>query len=256
MMSVKPTAKANVKVVVEPSHHLASLRVANEIASLVRAKPSCVLGLATGGTPVECYRELVRMHREEGLDFSRVTTFNLDEYVTLDGSHPQSFRYFMQQHLFEHINIAPQATHVPNGIADDMALETIRYEQLIAKFGGIDLQLLGIGGNGHIAFNEPGTPRDSRTRTVSLTSATIKANSRFFDSERDVPRTAITMGIGTILEAKKIVLLATGEGKREAVVRAVKGPVSDDCPASFLQEHTDVTFVVGDMTLEIEARVV
>ncbi len=237
---------APIQLIVEPTPLAAGVRVASEIASLVRAKPTCVLGLATGGTPVECYRELVRLHREEGLDFSRVTTFNLDEYVRLAGSHPQSFRYFMQQHLFDHINIPPEATHVPSGIADDMTLEAIRYEQQIERVGRIDLQLLGIGHNGHIAFNEPGTPRDSRTRIVSLTDATVKANSRFFESESEVPRTAITMGIGTILEAKRILLLATGTGKRDAVKLAVEGKVDEDCPASFLQQHDDVTFVIDD----------
>ena len=237
---------APITVIVEPTPLEAGVRVAREIAALVRAKPTCVLGLATGGTPIECYRELVRLHREEGLDFSQVTSFNLDEYVRLEGSHPQSFRYFMQQHLFDHINIPVDATHVPSGIADDMTLEAIRYERDISRLGGIDLQLLGIGHNGHIAFNEPGTPRDSRTRIVSLSPATVKANSRFFESESEVPRTAITMGIGTILEAKRIVLLATGEGKREAVKNAVEGAVSDECPASFLQQHSDVTFVIDD----------
>ncbi len=236
--------KAPITVIVEPTPLEAGVLVAREIAALVRAKPTCVLGLATGGTPVECYRELVRLHREEGLDFSQVTTFNLDEYVRLAGSHPQSFRYFMQQHLFDHINIPSDATHVPSGIAEDMSLEAIRYEQDITRHGGIDLQLLGIGHNGHIAFNEPGTPRDSRTRIVSLTDATVKANSRFFDSESEVPRTAISMGIGTILEAKRILMLATGEGKRDAVKCAVEGEINETCPASFLQEHNEVTFVI------------
>lgn len=238
------SSNAPITVIVEPTPLEAGVRVASEIAALVRAKPTCVLGLATGGTPVECYRELVRLHREEGLDFSQVTTFNLDEYVRLAGSHPQSFRYFMQQHLFDHINIPSDATHVPSGIAEDMSLEAIRYEQDITRHGGIDLQLLGIGHNGHIAFNEPGTPRDSRTRIVSLTDATVKANSRFFESESEVPRTAISMGIGTILEAKRILMLATGEGKRDAVKCAVEGEISETCPASFLQEHHDVTFVI------------
>ncbi len=220
------------------------VHAAREIAVLVRARPDCVLGLATGGTPVDCYRELVRMHRDEGLDFSHVKTFNLDEYVSLPSSHPQSFRQFMQRHLFNHINIAPESTYVPNGIASDLSCEASDYEQRIRRLGGIDLQLLGIGKNGHIAFNEPGSEGNSRTRTVSLTAETVEANSRFFDSPADVPRTALTMGIGTILEAKRIVLLATGDGKREAVRQAIYGKITEDCPASFLQEHPHVMFLV------------
>ncbi len=232
------------EVIVETDAVNAGKRAAHEIEILVRKNPSCVLGLATGGTPIECYRELVRMHRDEGLDFTRATSFNLDEYVCLASGHPQSFRYFMQQQLFDHIDIPAASTYVPSGVAVDMSLEAANYEHRIRHCGGIDLQLLGIGHNGHIAFNEPGTLRSSRTRIVSLTHQTIEANSRFFDSPDEVPRTAITMGIGTILEAKRIVMLATGAGKREAVRRALRGEVSADCPASYLQTHDNVTFIL------------
>ncbi len=235
-----------IQVIIEADAVSAGQRAAREIESLVRQNPACVLGLATGGTPVECYRELVRLHREQGLDFSKVTTFNLDEYTCLSGDHPQSFRYFMQKQLFEHINVPADATHVPSGVECDLSFEAMNYEREIKLHGGIDLQLLGIGHNGHIAFNEPGTPRDSRTRVVSLTNETVQANARFFDSPADVPHTAITMGIRTILEAKRILLIATGAGKRAAVKRALDGEISEDCPASFLQSHHNVTFILDE----------
>ena len=231
-------------LVVASNAELASKQVAEVIADAVRSHPEAVLGLATGGTPVPVYRELIRLHREAGLDFSRVTTFNLDEYVGLAPTHPQSYRAFMQQQLFNHINIDPARTHVPSGTASDLAAHAAEYERAIHDAGGVDLQLLGIGHNGHIAFNEPGTAADSRTRVVELTESTIQSNARFFDSADEVPRQAITMGIGTILEARRIVLLATGESKAEAVRRAIEGDVDVDHPASLLQEHDQVTFVV------------
>lgn len=222
----------------------AARRVAERIAEAIRSQPDIVLGLATGGTPVGVYRELIRMHREESLDFSQVTSFNLDEYVGLGPEHPQSYRSFMQQQLFDHVNIEPSRTHVPDGLAADVEAHARAYEAEIEAAGGIDLQLLGIGDNGHIAFNEPGSPPDSRTRRVDLTEETIQANSRFFSSIDEVPRHAITMGIGTILEAKRIVLMATGERKAEAVARAVEGPTDPESPASQLQRADDVTFVL------------
>ena len=221
-----------------------SRRVAELLANTIVAAPNVTLGLATGGTPVACYRELVRMHREAQLDFSGVVTFNLDEYVGLAPSHPQSFRYFMQQHLFDHVNIPAHQTYVPNGLALDVDEHAGDYEELIESVGGIDLQLLGIGSNGHIAFNEPGSAKDSRTRLVQLTSDTIQANARFFDSIDDVPRQAITMGIGTILEAKRVLLMATGERKAEIVRRAIEGEPDESVPASLLQTHGDVVYVL------------
>lgn len=224
----------------------ASLATAKLIAEAVAAKPKIVLGLATGGTPVGAYRELVRLHKEQGLDFSAACSFNLDEYIGLASDHPQSFRYFMQTHLFDQINIDPQATHVPDGLAEDIAIHARDYEQRIRDSGGIDLQLLGIGNNGHIAFNEPGSAVDSRTREVDLTVNTIDANARFFESIDDVPKSAITMGIGTIREASRIVLMATGEAKSNAIQAAIEGPCDPANPASLLQGHTDLTFVLDE----------
>lgn len=218
--------------------------VADLFCDAMTENTSCVLGLATGGTPVETYRELSERNRKETCDFSSVITFNLDEYIGLEPRHPQSFRRFMQDHLFDHVNINLINTHVPDGMADDVNEECARYENRIRDAGGIDLQLLGIGHNGHIAFNEPGSPADSRTRKVALTDETIEKNARFFDSVADVPREAITMGIGTIMEAKRIVLMATGEGKREAIRKMINGPRTPDSPASLLQDHANVTVVV------------
>ncbi len=231
-------------VVIRPDAMAASKFVADQLAQTIRSSPHCVLGLATGGTPIETYRELIRMHHQEGLDFSGVTTFNLDEYVGLSPTHPQSYRHFMQQHLLDHVNVDPTRTHVPDGLASDLQKLARIYEQQIADAGGIDLQLLGIGHNGHIAFNEPGAAPESRTRVVPLADQTIDKNSRFFDSIDEVPRTAVTMGIGTILEAKQIVMLATGQAKAEAVRRAIEGAADPSHPASLLQMHPHVTFVL------------
>ena len=222
----------------------ASLATAQLISDAVAANPKTVLGLATGGTPVGAYRELVRQHKEEGLDFSQACSFNLDEYIGLGPDHPQSFRYFMQSQLFDLINIDPNATHVPNGLVSDIAAHAQQYEEQIRESGGIDLQLLGIGNNGHIAFNEPGSAIDSRTREVDLTPDTIDANARFFDSIDDVPKRAITMGIGTICEAARIVLMATGQAKSSAIQAAIEGPRDLSNPASLLQGHSDLTFVL------------
>lgn len=224
----------------------ASRNVAQIIADTIRSNPRAVLGLATGGTPVKAYRELVAMHRDEGLDFSGITSFNLDEYIGLEPEHPKSFRYFMQQQLFDHVNITQEQTHVPDGLCKDVSAHVDEYEQRIRAAGGIDLQLLGIGGNGHIAFNEPGSAANSRTRLIELTQDTIDANSRFFDSADAVPRQAITMGIGTILEAKRILLMATGQGKAEVIARTIEGEVDESVPASLLQSHSDVTFVLDE----------
>ena len=229
-----------------PDQESASRFVAESIAQAIRQDPGLVLGLATGGTPIRTYRYLVQFHRDEGLDFSQVTTFNLDEYIGLGKDHPQSFFTFMREHLFRHVNLDPSRIHLPDGLAADPLSHASDYERAIDSAGGIDLQLLGIGHNGHIAFNEPGSPADSRTRVVELTRSTIAKNARFFDSPDDVPKTAISMGIGTILEAKRIVLLAHGEDKAEAVSRAIDGPVTTDHPASLLQNHPDVSFVVDE----------
>ncbi|MFA0774627.1 MAG: hypothetical protein THHGLFOP_000123 [Candidatus Fervidibacter sp.] len=234
------------EVIILPDAESVGKEAARQIAALIRRKPNAVLGLATGSTPIPCYRELIRMHKEEGLDFSHVTTFNLDEYYPIDPRHPQSYRRFMDEQLFNHINIDKARTFIPYGLAPDPFEHCRWYEEQIKAAGGIDLQILGIGHNGHIAFNEPGSSLASRTRVKTLTPETIEANARFFDRPEDVPRYAITMGIGTILEARKIILLATGEGKADAVAQAIEGPVTSMCPASALQLHPRVTFILDE----------
>ena len=238
-------AKSRIKVIVCANATAASMHVASVIAGLVQNRNRVNLGLATGGTPVETYQELIHLYQTEGLDFSNVTTFNLDEYIGLDGDHAQSVRYFMQENLFAHVNLLPENTHVPSGVAADPESAADDYEATIRAAGKIDLQLLGIGHNGHIGFNEPGSDDESRTRVVDLTPQTIHSNARFFgDNVRDVPKTAITMGIGTIKEAKEIILLATGKDKADTIRKAVQGPYTEDHPASLLQDHKNVTFVL------------
>jgi len=209
------------------------------MARIVREKPDAVLGLATGRTPLRLYNELIRMHREEGLDFSKITTFNLDEYVGLPGTHPQSYRHFMDEHLFRHINIARARTHLPDGTAADLQAECRSYEQRIADAGGIDIQLLGLGRNGHIGFNEPTGSLRSRTWVKILSEQTLRDNSEVFGSdERGMPKHAITMGVGTILDARQCLLLAFGPSKVRAVEHMIEGPLSAICPASALQMHS------------------
>ena len=208
------------------------------VARLVREKPHAVLGLATGGTPLPLYRELVRLHRDEGLDFSRVTTFNLDEYLGLGPGHPQSYHHFMREHLFDHLNIPVQNTHIPDGLTPDVPAFCRKYERRIAEAGGIDLQILGIGSDGHIGFNEPGSSFASRTRIKTLARETLRDNARFFDGDlAQVPHHCITMGIGTIMDARCVLLLAFGSGKADAVAGMVEGPVTASLPASILQHH-------------------
>lgn len=221
-----------------------SRHAARMIAERIKAKPNLVLGLATGSTPVGTYQELIRLHKEEGLDFSQVRSFNLDEYLGIAGDHDQSYRYFMNTNLFDHINIDKANTRVPDGTAADPAASCRQYEEDIKAGGGIDFQVLGVGGNGHVAFNEPGSSRDSRTRVVDLDEGTIKANSRFFDSIDDVPKQAISMGMATIMETKEVILLANKAGKADAIVKTIEGPVTEEVPASLLQEHSNVTFLV------------
>jgi glucosamine-6-phosphate deaminase len=228
------------QVVVFDEYEELSRSAAREVAKTLNCKPNAVLGLATGSTPLKLYAELVRMHKEEGLDFSQVTTFNLDEYVGLPATHPQSYHYFMNENLFNHINIPRQNLYIPSGTTDNYEAFCRWYEQRIVECGGIDLQVLGIGADGHIAFNEPASSLGSRTRIKTLTKQTIEDNARFFDSPEEVPVYAITMGVGTILEARKIMLLASGEQKAEAVAAATEGPVTSMCTASALQLHQDV----------------
>lgn len=231
------------EVIVKETYETMSALAAQMIAELVRKKPNCVLGLATGSTPGGTYKELIRLHKSEGLDFSKVRTFNLDEYVGLSPEHDQSYRYFMNDSLFNHINIKKQNTHVPNGMAADIPKACIEYEKGIRKAGGIDLQLLGIGGNGHIAFNEPGSSLGSRTRVKTLDEKTRQDNARFFKSLNEVPRYAVTMGIGTIMEARQLVLLANKENKADAIARTVEGPITAMVPATIVQLHPKATII-------------
>jgi glucosamine-6-phosphate deaminase len=232
------------KVVVCTDYDEMSKQAAQVFADHIQAKPDIVLGLATGGTPEGMYAELVRMHKQEGLDFSRVRTFNLDEYVGLEPTHDQSYRCFMNTTLFDQTNIKKENTRVPDGLAGDLEKQCLEYEEAIKAAGGIDLQLLGIGVNGHIAFNEPGGTRDSRTRVVELDESTRQANSRFFNSIDEVPTHALSMGIGTILEAREIVLLAGGENKADAIAQTLEGPATAQVPASLLRDHPNVTFII------------
>ena len=224
----------------------ASQNAARMFSNLIREKPDAVLGLATGSTPCRLYRELCRQHEVEGLDLSEVTSFNLDEYVGLDGDHPSSYRYFMQQALFDHVNINPDRVHLPDGMGDDVPATCADYERKISAAGGIDLQVLGLGSDGHIGFNEPSSSLASRTRIKTLTRKTREDNGRFFDSTDDVPQHCITMGIGTIMEARHIVLLAFGEQKALAVQQVIEGPISAMWPATILQMHPSVVVLLDE----------
>jgi len=213
---------------------------------LIRTKPNAVLGLATGSTPVALYCELIRMHREGGLDFSQVTTFNLDEYVGLAAKHPASYHHFMNENLFSHVNVRRDRIHIPDGTAKDIPAFCQEYEAAISRAGGMDLQLLGIGHDGHIGFNEPSSSLASRTRIKTLTENTVAANQRFFSSPQEVPQHVITMGVGTIMEARTCMLLAFGEGKAEAVAAMVEGPITAMCPASVLQLHPQAVLIIDE----------
>ena len=223
-----------------------SRKAANIISAQVILKPNSVLGLATGSSPVGTYKQLIDWYNKGDIDFSQITTVNLDEYVGLAGDHEQSYRYFMNTNLFDHINIDKARTFVPNGMAEDMDAECERYENLIRSLGGVDLQLLGIGHDGHIGFNEPSTAFETTTHCVELNKMTIKANARFFGSEDKVPTHAVTMGIKTIMQAKKILLIANGADKKEIMEKALFGPVMPSVPASILQMHPDLTIVTAD----------
>ncbi len=231
-------------VIIKDDYEAISREAARLVANRLRKKPNLVLGLATGSTPLGLYGELIRMHRQEGLDFSKVTTFNLDEYVGLNPDHPQSYHYFMRENLFSRINLDPRFVHLPDGMAMDIEDHCQWYEERIRATGGLDLQVLGIGANGHIAFNEPGSSLGSRTRVKTLTGTTREANSRFFDSEDEVPRYALTMGVGTIMEARELLLVASGEGKADAIRASVEGPITAMVPASIVQMHPRAFLVI------------
>jgi len=232
------------EIIITESYEEMSRLAADMIERQLLRKPSSVLGLATGSTPAGLYKELVRRHQEKGLEFSKVVTFNLDEYLDLAPAHPQSYRYFMDQHLLNHVNIEPANVHVPYGHASEVEEFCNWYEQEIQRVGGIDIQVLGIGADGHIAFNEPGSSLGSRTRLKTLTKQTIDDNARFFDDPEEVPRFAITMGVGTILEAKEILLLANGPRKADIVAEAIEGPITAQVSASALQMHREVTVIL------------
>lgn len=237
---------SRMRVVILKTAEEVSQRAAEIIANVVQQQPQAVLGLATGSTPLATYQRLIEHYRSGELSFAQVTTFNLDEYVGLGPAHPQSYRCFMQRELFQHIDIDPARCHVPDGLVGDYESYGKHYEQSIADAGGIDLQLLGIGTDGHIAFNEPGSSLASRTRLKALTEQTRRDNSRFFDSFEDVPRLAISMGVGTILESRRILLLATGASKANAVRAFIEGAVTSQITASALQLHPAVTVVLDE----------
>ena len=234
------------KFITVDTYEKLSRQAANIISAQVILKPDSVLGLATGSSPLGTYKQLIEWYEKGDIDFSKVTSVNLDEYVGLDGTNDQSYRYFMNKNFFEHINIDLGNTFVPNGCAVDLAGEGKRYDEHIAELGGIDLQLLGIGLDGHIGFNEPDKYFVKSTHVVNLHESTIKANSRFFASEDEVPKKAITMGMVSIMQAKKILLIASGKEKRDILEKAFYGPITPEIPASILQLHPDITVIYSE----------
>ena len=223
-----------------------SRKAANIIAAQVTMKPDCVLGLATGSSPIGTYKELIARYNNGDLDFSKATSVNLDEYKGLPGDNDRSYRYFMNHNFFDHVNLPKERTFVPDGTEPDADKACDAYNQIIADVGGIDLQLLGLGHNGHIGFNEPADCFPPVTHCVDLTASTIDANKRFFDSEDDVPKQAYTMGIGNIMLARKIVVVVSGADKADILKKVVEGPITPEVPASILQLHPDVTIVADE----------
>jgi glucosamine-6-phosphate deaminase len=237
------------KLIVVDNAHDMGIEAARLIASVVRLKSDAVLGLATGSTPLGAYRELIRMRGEEKLDFSRVRSINLDEYIGLSGDHPQSYRFFMRENLFSHINIDPENTYIPDGLAADIEAECRAYDARLRTLGFCDLQLLGIGVNAHIAFNEPSDHLIADSHEVRLSEETLDANQRFFDTRDEVPKKAITMGMRGILSARRIVLLASGKAKAQAIKDTLTGPVTPRVPASVIQLHPEVTVIADKEAL-------
>lgn len=234
------------RLIVAKDYNEMSKIAADIMAENIKNDPEIVLGLATGGTPVGLYKELIDMYKKGDLDFSRVTSINLDEYIGLSGEHNQSYRYFMNENLFNHVNIDKKNTFVPNGLANDPEKECALYDERVEEMDGIDLQLLGLGGNGHIGFNEPNDVLNIGTHVTNLKEETIQANARFFDSIEEVPCRAITMGLGGIMKAKKIIVVASGESKADAVAKLMSGNVTTEIPASMLQMHSDVVVIVDE----------
>jgi len=241
------------KIIEATDYQDMSRKAANVISAQVILFPKSILGLATGSTPLGVYRQLIDWYQKGDVDFSKVTSVNLDEYCGLPVDHPQSYHYYMKENFFQHINIQPQNTHVPNGLANDIHAECVRYDKLISGLGGIDLQLLGLGHTGHIGFNEPDESFDKTTHKVTLKQKTIDANARFFNNESEVPQYAITMGIKAIMQAKKILLVANGEGKADILYRSLFGPITPVVPASILQLHPNVTVVADAAALSVIA---
>ena len=233
------------KIYVSDDYKDMSRKAANIVSAHVILNPACVLGLANGATPIGMYKQLIDWYNKGDLDFSQVKSVNLDEYVGLAPTHDQSYRYFMQHNLFDHVNIDPANTNVPNGLASDPEAECERYNQVIRSMGGIDIQVLGMGHNGHIGFNEPGQAFELETHVVNLTDRTIEANARFFASKDEVPKRAITMGIKSIMQARQILVVVSGEDKADIVKKAFFGPVEPQVPASILQMHPNVV-LCGD----------
>jgi len=234
------------RIVIARDYDQMSRKAACILAAQLIQRPESVLGLATGDTPGGLYRELIHLHGEGEIDFSRASSFNLDEYVGLGADNPQSYRYFMRDQLFDHVNINAGRTHIPDGTAGDIEVECLRYEEAILGAGGIDIQILGLGRDGHIGFNEPGRELNARTHHAHLNDSTIEANARFFANREEVPTSAITMGIGTIMAARRILLLASGPSKAEPVRGMVRGPITPELPASVLQLHPDAIVILDE----------
>ncbi|HLV09650.1 MAG TPA: glucosamine-6-phosphate deaminase [Halanaerobiales bacterium] len=232
------------RIIIEKDYQSMSRKAALLISSQVILKPDSVLGLATGSTPIGMYQELIQMYKKGELDFSEVVTFNLDEYYQLPPENQQSYHYYMQENFFKNINIKPCNIHIPDGMTEDVNRECHHYEEKIKKSGGIDLQVLGIGSNGHIGFNEPAAQLNVSTHLIDLSEETIRANSRFFNSSNEVPKKALSTGMATILKAKRIILLANGINKAEAIKKTVSGYVDTQVPSSLLQTHPEVTLVI------------
>lgn len=242
------------EVIIQPTREAASALAARIVVKLINGKPDAVIGLCTGNTPLLLYRELIAAHREHHLDFSRVTTFNLDEYVGLSPDHPASYHIYMKNHLFRHINVSPNSIHIPDGMASDVPASCELYEQRIKESGGIDLQILGVGADGHLGFNEPSSSLMSKTRIKTLTERTRSGNTDPFGSKDLVPRHVVTMGLGTILDTRSCMLLAFGHQKASAVAKMVEGPVTATVPASALQFHTNVRVIVDETAASELAR--
>ena len=240
------------KIIKAKDYEDMSRKAANIISAQVILKPDCVLGLATGSTPIGAYKQLAAWYEKGDVDFAEVSTYNLDEYRGLSHDDPQSYHYFMRENFFDHINIDLNNTHVPDGSNPDAAAACSEYDKIVAEAGYPDLQLLGIGNNGHIGFNEPGEAFELETHCVNLTPATIEANKRFFDNNEDlVPKEAYTMGIKTIMQARKVLVVANGLAKAKAVKAVVSGPVTPECPGSILQMHPDCILVADEEALSL-----